>query len=382
MQSHTKKSQTIIIGGGQAGLSVGYYLQKQGIPFQILDANPRVGDAWRNRWDSLRLFTTARYTGLPGLPFPAPKSSFPTKDQMADYLESYAEHFKLPVENGVKVDWLSRLGDRFVIKSGKRAFLADRVVIAMSNYQKPKTPDFARELGGNIKQIHSFHYKNPSQLREGGVLIVGVGNSGADIAMDVVRGRKVWLSGKEVGHIPFQIESFVGRQIVSRIFRFVFQYVLSLGSPIGRRKFAALRRSKAPLVRVKPDDLIRAGVERVPRVVGVREGRPLLEDGRILDVANVIWCTGYDRGLSWIDLPVLDGEGFLKHKRGVVESIPGLYFVGQHFLYAMSSATLIGIGRDAKFVSKEIAAQAVSDVSSSNSRSGSSNKTRLDLAKA
>lgn len=382
MQSHSKPSQTIIIGGGQAGLSVGYYLQKQGIPFRILDANLRVGDAWRNRWDSLRLFTTARYTSLPGLPFPAPKSSFPTKDQMANYLESYAGHFKLPVENGVKVDWLSRIGDSFVIKSGKRAFLADRVVIAMSNYQQPKTPAFASELDGGIDQFHSSQYKNPSQLREGDVLIVGVGNSGADIAIDVAAGRKVWLSGKEVGHIPFQIESFVGRHIVSRIFRFVFQYVLSLGSPIGRRKYASLRHAKAPLVRVKPDDLVRAGVKRVPRVVGVRDGKPLLEDGSVLNVATVIWCTGYDKGLSWIDLPIFDTDGFLKHDRGVAKSVPGLYFVGQHFLYAMSSATLLGVGRDAKFIADEIKAQTQLDAFSNISRRGSSGKTRFDLAKA
>ena len=382
MQSHNKRSQTIIIGGGQAGLSVGYFLKKQGIPFRILDANLRVGDAWRKRWDSLRLFTPARYTGLPGLPFPAPKSSFPTKDQMADYLESYAERFQLPVENGVKVDWLSRVGDNFVVKSGNQAYMADRVVVAMSNYQQPKMPKFARELNGNVKQLHSFHYKNPAQLREGSVLIVGVGNSGADIAMDVAPGRKVLISGKEVGHIPFQIESFIGRQIVSRVFRFVFQYVLSLGSPIGRRKYMSLRRAQAPLVRVKPDDLIQAGVERVARVVGVRDGKPLLEDGRVLDVANVIWSTGYDRGLSWIDLPIFDKEGYLMHKRGVVESVPGLYFVGQHFLYAMSSATIFGVSRDAKFIADEISAEAALNAIVSDSRSGSSDKPEYHLAKA
>jgi len=252
----------------------------------------------------------------------------------------------------------------------------------MSNYQQPKTPAFASDLDGEIDQIHSSQYKNPSQLREGDVLIVGVGNSGADIAIDVADGRKVWLSGKEVGHIPFQIESFVGRHIVSRIFRFVFQYVLSLGSPIGRRKYASLRHAKAPLVRVKPDDLVRAGVKRVPRVVGVRDGKPLLEDGSVLNVANVIWCTGYNKGLSWIDLPIFDTDGFLKHDRGVAKSVPGLYFVGQHFLYALSSATLLGVGRDAKFIADEIKAQTQLDAFSNMSRRRASGKTRFDLAKA
>src|SRR5256885_2103980 len=142
----TEYVQTIVIGGGQAGLSTGYHLARRGLPFVILDANQRVGDAWRNRWDSLRLFTPARFDGLAGMPFPGPPDVFPTKDQMADYLEFYAARFELPVRNGIKVDGLSRDGDRYVVTAGERRFEADNVVVAMAAYQVSKLPSFATEL--------------------------------------------------------------------------------------------------------------------------------------------------------------------------------------------------------------------------------------------
>src|SRR6266498_3194670 len=176
---------TVVIGGGQSGLSVGYNLQKRGIPFVILDAGERAGDAWRNRWDSLRLFTPARYDGLDGMRFPASGGSFITKDQMADFLESYVARFELPVHNGVRVEGLSKSGDRYVVIAGDRTFEADNVVVAMANYQRPRIPPFAEELDPSIVQIHSHDYKNPSQLREGPALVVGVGNSGAEIALDI-----------------------------------------------------------------------------------------------------------------------------------------------------------------------------------------------------
>src|SRR5262245_29959942 len=176
---------TIVVGGGQAGLSVGYYLQRNGVPFVILDANRRVGDAWRNRWDSLRLFTPARYNGLVGLPFPGRWDAFPTKDEMADYLEAYAQHFALPVRSSALVERLGRRGDRYELVAGDHVFEANNVVVAMATYQEPRVPAFANELATAIVQLHSAEYRNPSQLREGDVLIVGAGNSGAEIAADV-----------------------------------------------------------------------------------------------------------------------------------------------------------------------------------------------------
>src|SRR5262245_53690367 len=168
----SERVHTIVIGGGQAGLSVGYYLKRQGRPFVILEANQRIGDTWRRRWDSLRLFTPARFDGLVGMPFPAPAYSFPTKDEMGDYLERYAARFDLPVRTGVKVDRLTREGRFYVITAGERRFEAEHVVVAMANYQVPRVPPFAGELDPGIVQLHSFDYRNPGQLREGPVLIV------------------------------------------------------------------------------------------------------------------------------------------------------------------------------------------------------------------
>ena len=304
MKHHLKPLQTIVIGGGQAGLAVGYHLAKRGISFQILDASPRIGDAWRNRWDSLRLFNPARYAGLPGLPFPARGDTFPTKDDVADYLESYARHFNLPVQTGVKVDRLSKEKDRYVVSAGGQQFESNNVVIAMANYQVPRLPAFAPDLDPGIIQMHSHEYRNPSQLRDGDVLIVGVGNSGADIGIELARTHPTWMSGKETGYVPFRIESALWRFFLVRLLRFFGHHVLTVDTPIGRKLGPKIISRGAPLVRVKPQDLIDAGIERVPRVVGVQHGRPLLQDGRSLDVTNVIWCTGYHPGFSWIDLPI------------------------------------------------------------------------------
>jgi putative flavoprotein involved in K+ transport len=358
---NVKQIQTVVIGGGQAGLSVGYHLAKRGLPFVILDAQKRVGDAWRNRWDSLRLFTTARYAGLPGLPFPAKGDVFPSKDEMADYLESYASRFQLPVRLGERAKSLSREGERFVVIAGEQRYEAEQVVVAMANYQTPRVPEFSRELDGRILQMHSSEYRNPSQLQDGGVLVVGVGNSGADIGLDVASTRPTWVAGKEPGHLPFAIESFFGRFVMARFVKFMFHHILTLSTPIGRKARPKILLRAAPLIRVKPEDLVNAGIERVSRVVGVREGLPLLADGRKLNVRNVIWCTGYHPGFSWIDLPVFasnEGKpGEPLHERGIVTQLPGLYFVGLHFLYAMSSAQLIGVGRDAERIVEAIDAR-------------------------
>jgi putative flavoprotein involved in K+ transport len=349
---------TVVIGGGQAGLSVGHHLARRGRSFLILDAGQRIGDAWRNRWDSLRLFTPARYDALAGLPFPAPAHSFPTKDQVADYLEAYAARFQLPVRTGVRVDRLSRDNGRYVVAAGHRSWEARNVVVAMSTFQVPRVPPFAGDLSPGIVQLHSAGYRNPSQLQEGGVLVVGAGNSGAEIALEVAGRHPTWLAGKESGHVPFRIEGAPARYVFQPLmFRVVGHRVLTVDTPIGRRLRPKLLSHGAPLVRVRPRDLAAAGIRRMPRVAGVRDGHPLLADQRTLEVANVIWCTGSGPDFCWIDLPVFgDDRHEPIHRRGVVASQPGLYFVGLSFLYAMSSGFLPGVDRDAEHVVQAILA--------------------------
>jgi putative flavoprotein involved in K+ transport len=353
----TERVNTIVIGGGQAGLSVGYHLARRGVPFVILDGSARVGDQWRHRWDSLRLFTPAKLAGLDGMPFPAPPNSFPTKDQMGDFLEQYAQTFALPVRLGVRVNRLSRLGDRFVAVAGDTRFEAENVVVAMANYQRPRVPPYAAELSHDIVQLHSSEYRNPSQLQNGDVLVVGAGNSGAEIAIEVARDHRTWLAGPDTGHLPFRIDGLGARLLFTRlVLRGLFHRVLTIGTPIGRKLRPKMLHGAAPLIRLKPRDLTVAGVKRLPRVEGIRNGLPVLGDGRIVEAANVIWCTGYDTGFSWIDLPVFGPDGEPRHEGGFVASEPGLYFVGLHFLYAFSSEMIHGVGRDAARTASIIAA--------------------------
>jgi putative flavoprotein involved in K+ transport len=355
----TDRINTVVIGGGQAGLSVGYHLARQGVPFVILDASARLGDIWRQRWDSLRLFTPSRFAGLDGMRFPAPGDVFPTKDAMGDYLEAYARAFSLPVRSGVRVDRLSRLGHRFLVSAGGLRLEAENVVVAMANHQRARTPPFASELRPDIVQLHSFDYRNPRQLQDGDVLVVGAGNSGAEVALEAVREHRTWMAGRDTGHVPFRIEGLAGRLLLVRlVLRVLFHRILTVSTPMGRRARPKMLRRGGPLVRIKPRDLAAAGVLRVPRVAGVRDGRPLLEDGRTLDVANVVWCTGYHPGFSWIDLPVFEPDGLPRHERGVVPEMPGLFFVGLHFLYAVSSEMIHGVGRDAARIADLVAARA------------------------
>jgi len=353
-----ERIQTVVIGGGQAGLSVGYHLKRRGLQFVILDARERIGDAWRTRWDSLHLFTPARFDGLAGMPFPASAHAFPSKDAMGDYLEAYARRFELPVRSGVRVDGLSRRGNRFLVTAGDQRFDADNVVVAMSNFQRPVVPAFAKQLDPGITQLHSLDYRSPAQLREGGVLLVGGGNSGAEIALDVAKTHETWLSGRDTGHIPFRINGLAARLIMVRfVLRFLFHRVLTVRTPMGRKVRPKMLSQGGPLIRVKPNDLAAAGVVRVPRMAGVRDGRPLLDDGRVLEVTNVVWCTGFHPGFSWINLPVL-GPVEPMHERGVVQSEPGLYFVGLAFLYSVSSVMIHGVGRDADRIAGAIASRA------------------------
>ncbi len=275
---------------------------------------------------------------------------FPTKDELADYLESYAEHFELPIRHGVKVDHLTRDGDRFLATSGDMSFEADNVIVAMASYQVPKRPGFADQLDTRIVQLHAGEYKNPGQLEEGEVLVVGLGNAGAEIAKELAGERRVWLSGQPSFVQPFRPERLSGRILMPFVGPVILNRVLTTSTPMGRRFHSRMRHKAMPLVRVKPKDLVAAGVQRVGRTTGVVDGYPQLEDGTVLQVPNVVWSTGFAPGFSWIDLPVFDEAGDVIHDRGVVDQVPGLYFTSLKFLYSVLSDTLFAIGRDAGHV--------------------------------
>ena len=362
---------TVVIGGSQAGLAVGYYLKRHGLPFVILDENNRIGGAWRNRWDSLRLFTPGRYDGLPGMPFPGSPSSYPTKDETADYLEAYARELELPVRTGVKVDGLSKVGERYKVDLQERSLFAENVVVATGAFNNPRVPPFARELDAGIVQLHSKEYRNRSQMQEGGVLVVGAGNSGAEIAIELAPHHRTWLSGRDTGQEPTRAGSLPD-QLVTPIMWFMATR-LTVNTAWGRKlrdHFLDPPRG-IPLGRVRRKDFAPAGIERVPRMIAVRNGYPALENGRVLEVSNVVWCTGFTRDYDWIDLSIPTHNGLPIHDRGIVESSPGLYFVGLPFLYSLSSALLGGVGRDANHIVDHIVSTRPARRAEIRSKSGS-----------
>ncbi len=348
---------TVVIGGGQTGLITGYALKQHDIDYVILDGSARVGDAWRSRWDSLRLFTQSFINGLPGMEFPGDANAFVSKDQVADFLEDYATSMKLPIRLNTRVERLWHDSDRFVIDTGDTTYSARNVIVAMADYQKPAIPPFASNLDPGIIQMHTSEYKNPAQLQDGPVLVVGLGNSGADIALDVARNHETIVSGTESGSVPFKLESWFGRTIGTRLVRFAMVRVLNTSTPIGRRARPKLMEQGPPLVRVRPKELEEAGVTRVGRTTGVENGKPVVGDGQTLDVSNVIWCTGYHPGFDWIDIPVFDDQRLPIHQRGIVTDTPGLYFVGLFFLHSMWSETITGVQPDVQHIIKHLVEQ-------------------------
>ncbi|EMA51255.1 flavin-containing monooxygenase [Halococcus salifodinae] len=340
---------TIVIGGGQSGLAVGYYLNQHDREFVVFDASDRIGDAWRHRWDSLQLFTQAQYSSLPGLPFPAPDNHFPTKDEVADYLETYASTFDLPVCLGTTVETLSQQDGRYVVEieteRGSQPITVENVVVATGAFATPNVPAFNDTLDPAITQFHSTAYRNPEQISEGAALVVGAGNAGAEIATDLAAtGQQTFLSGPETGSIPLRLFN-------SRLFWWLGRNVITAGSWLCKRIEQRSRARGDPLVRLTEPEIRQAGVKRVPRTQGVKNGRPVL-DGEPLEVATVVWATGFQPDYSWIDLPGLrfDAGGYPINDRGVVPEQPGLYFIGLPYQSTVVSASLGGVGADARHV--------------------------------
>lgn len=342
----------IVIGAGQAGLAAAYYLQRARLRIELLDAQPEVGAVWRQRWDGLRLFTPARYNGLPGMPFPGERYSLPAKDEVADYLQVYARQFDLPVRLGTRVTSLRPDAGAYTVRTDSGEELSARsVIVATGANQQPYVPAFAAALDSHIVQVHSSGYRRPSQLSSGSVLVVGAGNSGAQIALELAEtGRRVVLSGPDTGSLPRRL---LGRDIYDWLWPTLMRPPVH--TRFGRRLMQGRLFAGDPLVGMSSKTLERAKVLRAGRTIGVREGLPLLEDGSVdAGTAAVVWCTGFRPDFSWIELPVFGLDGYPLHRRGLAQSAPGIAFLGMRFQYRVSSALLGGVGEDAAYIASEM----------------------------
>jgi len=344
-----EKVDAVVIGAGQAGLAAAYELARLSVNQVVLEAGTEVGDQWRNRWDSLRLFTPARFDSLPGSKFPAPPDSFPDKNQLADYLQEYAREHRLPIRTGVRALSLDRSGESYRLDTSAGPIIADHVVVA-TGYQGPKTPGFAVDIRPEIRQVHASEYKNTSQLI-GDVLVVGAGTSGVEIAIEAARaGHNTVLAGRGTGAIPPIFYAFQGK-----FFWFYANKIASVRTPIGRGMKPLVLHRGAPLIRVTMRAALAAGVERAPRVTAIDAGLPVCEGGRKLQPQTIVWCTGFTRDYSWIRFPVAGDDGYPKHVGGVAEGEKGLYFMGLPFQTRLASGLIGGQGPDAALVAETIA---------------------------
>jgi putative flavoprotein involved in K+ transport len=357
---------TLVIGGGQSGLAAGYYLRRAGGSFLIVDANQRSGDTWRRRWDSLRLFSPAQYDSLPGRPLPMRSGVFPSKDELADYLEDYARHFELPILRGVRVTRVAREAGDLIVECSHRRFSCSNVVVAAGAYSHPRMPDFAGLLNPAIQQVHSSAYRRPGDVVGGHVLVAGFGTSGVEIAMELAAaGRRVLLSGRPTAQAlsKFVPAIFAGKNPILRLIGAAYwnfmHRVVTIDTPLGRKAKSQISLGGQPLVRFNQRDVLAAGVEHVARIAGVTEGKPRLDDGRVVDISAVVWCTGFRPNYRFLELPDLpfDGKGAPIAPHGIVEQVPGLYFVGLPFQVGLTSTLVGGAGRDAALVVRHIAQQ-------------------------
>jgi putative flavoprotein involved in K+ transport len=338
----------VVVGGGQAGLAIGYHLAKQGTDFTILEAAAEPAAAWRNRWDSLKLFTSARYDSLPGMAFPGDPDRYPTRDEVADYLTDYARELDLPVELNSRVRAVRRQNDRYVVELDDRTYEARQVVIATGPFQTPFVPVIAEDLGEGVVQMHSTDYRSPKSVPDGRVLVVGGGNTGFQIAEELSASREVHLAiGSRQTPLPQRI---LGRDL--------FWYLDTTGlirksttSRIGK----LMQKREDTLIGSNPRRARRQGIELHGRAAGADGSTVTFADGTDLDVRGVIWATGFRGDHSWINVPVFDESGRAMHKRGVTAS-PGLYFLGRLWQHTRGSALLGWVKDDAAYIAEKVAA--------------------------
>jgi putative flavoprotein involved in K+ transport len=356
---HRERLSTVIIGAGQTGLATAYFLGRAGVPCVVLDEHARVGDQWRQRYDSLRLNSPAQYDGLPGMPFPAPKWSYPTGAEMADHLERYAAINDIDVRSSVHVSAVEQQPDgTWLVATSDGELIADDVVVAIGAEHQPKVPDVAGQLDPGIRQLHSSDYRNAGQLLPGPVVVVGAAQSGADIALEIAQaGHQTWVSGRAMPEVPVPFGSRRMRRALPVLW-FLAHHVLTTRTPIGRRMQPQIRWGGTPLLRYKRADLAAAGVHLTEaRTVGTDNGRPVLDDGTVLDVANVVWCTGFRQDFGLVRPDVSGDDGYPRGDAGIVTDLPGLYYVGLLFQTAFASMLIGGAGRDAQRIAAHIAAR-------------------------
>ncbi|WP_248963817.1 flavin-containing monooxygenase [Sphaerisporangium perillae] len=341
---------TLIIGGGQAGLALGYYLRRSGHRFAIVDAHPRVGEAWRQRWDSLTLFTPRRYDALPGLPFPGDPDGHPGKDEAADYLEGYAAHFDLPMRLNCHVTSVRPCRPAgFTVETSTGSFNASQVVVAAGAFHTPRTPNFARKLSPQVVQLHSSRYRDPAQLPAGDIFVVGAGNTGVQIAEELAdHGRRVSLSASALGWaLP---QRWLGRDIFWWFSRLGTMSV-SGDSRIGRRL-----KADGTIIGTDLKRLMRR-VNRLDRAMDADGPDVILADGSRHSPDAVVWATGFRPDYPWLQVPVLDDLGAPVHHEGVT-TWPGLYFLGLPWQRNRGSAVLGWVGRDAEALAQRLTAAA------------------------
>jgi putative flavoprotein involved in K+ transport len=344
--------EVLVIGAGQAGLAVGWHLREQGVrSLLLLDAGPEVGHVWRTRWDSLRLFTPAEYDGLPGMPFPAPSGTYPTKDQVADYLRGYAAAFKLPVCLSTRVTRLSKTGDTFVAETSTGRVTARQVVIATGPFQTPVIPGMAAGLAADVVQVHSADYRHPDQLPNGPVVVVGAGNSGLQIAAELAATRPVAVA---VGTRPPMLpQRFLGRDLFWWLTR------LGLITKTADSRLARRMRKKGDLViGTRWRDLARLGIQVRPRLDDVDLTTVTFADGSDTRVAAIVWATGFRTDYSWLDIPGAVVDDAVANERGVT-GVPGLSIVGLPWLHTRGSALLGFVKDDAAWLANHIGRQLV-----------------------
>jgi putative flavoprotein involved in K+ transport len=346
--SQASNDAVAVIGAGQAGLAMGYFLRRQGRRFVILERADSVGSAWRERWETLTLFTPRRYSGLPGLTFPGDPDGYPTRDEVIAYLERYAETFELPIELNGEVTKLERGDDgRFRLEVDARTIIADQVVVATGAFQAPTVPKLAEKLTGDVFQTHAVGYRRPDEVPAGTVLVVGGGNTGFQIAKELSATHKVVLSvGSRQKPLPQRV---LGRDLFWWLTK---TRILdkTVDSRLGRRLS-----TRDTLIGSSPRQLEkRYGVELKPRAVDA-DGRTVrFDDGSELDVEAVLWATGYRADYSWITLPNFHQEGRLRHRRGVTD-VPGLYFLGLTWQHTRGSALIGWVKDDAEYIAEQIA---------------------------